>query len=96
MKDFSRGVSYYTFGRVDIGFPEDDICCNWCPLLGIEARLERPYCKKTGEILVNPKFSVGTNCPIRFYTADPEEGKEQNNEDEDMKGDFGWGTPLPF
>lgn len=96
MKDFSRGVSYYSFGAVEIGFPEDDICCHWCPLLGIEARLERPYCKKTGEILVNTKFGVGTNCPVRFYSAQTEEKAEENTKDEGAKGDFEWGTPLPF
>lgn len=94
MKDFSRGVSYYTFGRVDIGFPEDDICCHWCPLLGMEARLERPYCKKTGEILVNPKFSVGTNCPIRFAEVGCEAREETKQERGLSFGDME--TDLPF
>lgn len=79
MKDFSRGVSFYTFGVLEVGFPEDDICCHWCPLLGIEARLERPYCKKTGEILVNTKFGVGTNCPVRFFDAN--ENNDERNDD---------------
>lgn len=66
MKDFSRGVSYYTKGAVEIGFPEDDICCRWCPLMRVELKTDRPYCGKTGEYLVSPNFTVGTNCPITF------------------------------
>lgn len=55
MKDFSRGVGYYTKGKVEIGFPEDDICCNWCPMMRIELKTERAYCGRTGEYLVAPK-----------------------------------------
>ena len=66
MKDFSRGVSYYTKGTVDIGFPEDDICCRHCPLMGMELKIDRAYCKKTGEYLVAPNFIIGANCPINF------------------------------
>lgn len=90
MKDFSRGVSFYTFGVLEVGFPEDDICCHWCPLLGIEARLERPYCKKTGEILVNTKFGVGTNCPVRFFGAGSEEKEESD------KNDISWSVTGEF
>jgi hypothetical protein len=45
---------------------------------------------------VNTKFTVGTNCPVRFYSADPEEQTEENTKDDGAKGDFEWGTPLPF
>ena len=38
MKDFPKGVSYYTRGTVDINFPEDDICCYRCPLMGVEIK----------------------------------------------------------
>lgn len=73
MKDFSKGVSYYTKGVVEVGFPEDDTCCRWCPLMGMELKIDRAYCKRTGEYLVSPNFSVGMNCPIMF------EGKEEEN-----------------
>lgn len=66
MKDFSRGVSYYTPGTVEISFPEDDICCKWCPLMSVEIKTDRHYCRKTGEYLVSPNFFVGTQCPIEF------------------------------
>ena len=92
MKDFSRGVSYYTFGRVDIGFPEDDLACQWCPLMGVEARTDRLVCRKTGEYLVNPKFTVGTNCPIQFAAISTEDGAEPENKNEGAK--ISW--ELPF
>ena len=66
MKDFSRGVSYYTRGTVEVGFPEDDCVCRWCPLMRVELKTDRSYCGKTGEYLVAPNFSVGTSCPIKF------------------------------
>ena len=73
MKDFSRGVSYYTKGSVEIGFPEDDICCRWCPLMGIETKVDRSYCKKTGEYLVAPNFVIGAKCPIKFEDEEDQE-----------------------
>lgn len=70
MKDFSRGVSYYTKASVEIGFPENDICCHWCPLMTRDPNL-RDVCSKTGEILLASKHSIGFNCPLKF-----EENKE--------------------
>lgn len=64
MKNFSKGVSYYTFGTVELSFPEDDICCYRCPLMGVEIKSDREYCRKTGEYLPAPRDIVGFNCPI--------------------------------
>jgi hypothetical protein len=66
MKQFSKGVSYYTKASVEIGFPEDDVCCHWCPLMGVESKTDRPYCKRTGEYLIVPKLDIGARCPIKF------------------------------
>nr|DAF67540.1 MAG TPA: hypothetical protein [Caudoviricetes sp.] len=66
MKKFERGVSYYTHGTVEIDFPEDDICCRWCPLMASEYRPNREYCQKTGEYLVAPDSMVGEKCPMVF------------------------------
>jgi hypothetical protein len=65
MKDFSRGVSYYTKATVEIGFPEDDVVCHWCPLMTRDPN-RRDVCGKTGEILLAPKHSTGFSCPLRF------------------------------
>ena len=63
---FSRGVSYYTHGVVDINFPEDDVCCRNCPLMGIEMASSREYCRRTGEYIAAPKSMIGFECPIVF------------------------------
>lgn len=76
MKDFSRGVSWYTGGTVQITFPEDDICCRWCPLMRVELKTDRAYCCKSGEYLVNPNFHVGQQCQITFDEVRKEEINE--------------------
>lgn len=65
MKEFRNGVSYYTKATVEIGFPEDDVCCHWCPLMTRDPNL-RDVCGKTGEILLASKHTVGFNCPLKF------------------------------
>lgn len=72
MKDFRRGVSYYTKATVEIGFPEDDVVCYWCPLMTRDPNL-RDICSKTAEILLEPKHTIGFNCPLRF------ENEEKND-----------------
>lgn len=66
MKNFDRGVSYYTIATAEIGFPEDDVCCHWCPFLAADYKLDREMCKKTGEILLAPKHQIGYYCPLKF------------------------------
>ena len=65
MKQFNNGVSYYTKATAEIGFPEDDVCCAWCPLMTRDPNL-RDICGKTGEILLAPKYMIGINCPLNF------------------------------
>jgi hypothetical protein len=72
MKQFLSGVSFYTKATVEIGFPEDDVCCHWCPFLAHDYKLDREMCKKTGEILVAPKHDIGFYCPLEF--------KKENND----------------
>ena len=66
MRSFSKGVSYYTQATVDISFPEDDVCCLRCPLMGIEMASSREYCRRTGEYLPAPRDIVGFHCPLIF------------------------------
>lgn len=65
MKEFRNGVSYYTKATAVIGFPEDDVCCHWCPLMSRDPNL-RDVCGKTGEILLAPKHTIGFDCPLIF------------------------------
>ena len=65
MKQFNNGVSYYTMATAEIGFPEDDVVCHWCPLMTRDPNL-RDVCSKTGEILLAPKHTIGFQCPLNF------------------------------
>lgn len=67
MKQFNTGVAYYTKATLEIGFPEDDVCCYRCPLMGFDYnRSDREYCKKTGEFLPAPRHTIGVDCPLNF------------------------------
>ena len=73
MKSFARGVSYYTRSTVEISFPEDDVCCARCPLMGVEMASSREYCRRTGELLPAPRDIVGHYCPLRFEDKEIDE-----------------------
>ena len=65
MREFRNGVSYYTKATAEIYFPENDICCHWCPLMTRDPNL-RDVCSKTGEYLPAPKHIIGFQCPLKF------------------------------
>lgn len=69
MKDFSRGVRYYTKAVVEVGFPETDICCFRCPLMTSDVT-KRERCARTGEILLAPRDTIGYQCPLVFKTEE--------------------------
>lgn len=73
MKQFHNGVKFYTEAACPVFFPEDDRCCYWCPILGVESRTERHYCKLTGEYIPIPQAGLGYRCPLIFE-------KENDNE----------------
>ena len=81
MKQFDNGVRYYTKSVVEIGFPEDDVCCYRCPLMGKDLGVDREVCRRTGEILPSPRHTIGYNCPLRF-NVDAETGEIIDNEKE--------------
>ena len=66
VKNFAKGIKYYTQGTVTVSFPEDDVCCMHCPLMGMESRSNREYCRRTGEYLPAPRDIIGFKCPIKF------------------------------
>ncbi len=69
MKDFSSGVSYYTKATLEIGFPEDRVCCDYCPLLETYARKQ---CRRTGEYLVDTR-AIGFYCPLKIEETNEKE-----------------------
>ena len=70
MKEFRSGVSYYTKALVCISFPEDDVCCYRCPLMTVDYGSKRERCSRTGELLVNPRYDIGYDCPLEFSKED--------------------------
>lgn len=62
MKNFKNGVAYYTKATVEVGFPEDRVCCDLCPLLETYARKQ---CRRTGEYLADTR-GIGYYCPLEF------------------------------
>ncbi len=67
MSGFERGVRYYTKAKVVISFPEDRVCCDFCPLMETYARKQ---CRRTGEYLADTR-GIGYYCPLIF--------EEENN-----------------
>ena len=65
MPKFDRGVSYYTFAEttIQIGFPEDEVKCKWCPFIRHYDGLNRDRCELTNEILFSTEL-IGCNCPL--------------------------------
>ena len=64
-KMFDRGVSYYTIAdlTMQIGFPEDSVCCRWCPFLRHYDSMDRDKCGITEDILYSKEIR-GHNCPL--------------------------------
>lgn len=59
---FESGVKYYTHATAPIHFPEDRVCCDYCPLLETYARKQ---CRLTGEYLADTR-TIGYSCPLNF------------------------------
>lgn len=64
MDRFASGVSFFTHKFLDISFPEDAVCCYYCPLL-FKDKLDRTICNRTGEIILNKMAGTGYLCPLK-------------------------------
>lgn len=64
-KKFDKGVLFYTFAEatIQISFPEDEVCCHWCPFIKHYDGLDRDKCSLTEDILFS-KETRGRNCPL--------------------------------
>lgn len=67
-------VAFYTYAQLNItiGFPENRLCCRWCPLCKMESGLKRLYCAVTNELLVYPDETVGNRCPLKLLETEKE------------------------
>lgn len=70
MSRFESGVKYYTRASVEVFFPENRVCCEYCPLMETYARKQ---CRRTGEYLVDTR-TIGYNCPLIFEDVEGNDG----------------------
>ena len=65
MGKYDRGVLSYSVAtaEVTVSFPEDDVCCKWCPFLKHYDSIDRDRCLITNDILFSRQI-VGVNCPL--------------------------------
>lgn len=59
----SDGVLAYTEATVSIFFEPDHVACAYCPLLETYARAQ---CRRTGEYIIDTRFTVGRYCPLQI------------------------------
>lgn len=62
---------------MEIIFPKDKICCDYCPLLETYARRQ---CRRTGEYLPTPgrnEYTFGMFCPLKV--KEDNDGIEYND-----------------
>ena len=60
------GVLEYTEATVSIFFEPDHVACAYCPLLETYARAQ---CRRTGEYIIDTRYTVGRFCPLQIKEA---------------------------
>lgn len=67
-----EGVTSYTKATVDLFFPDDRVCCEFCPLLETYARKQ---CRRTAEYIVDTRYK-GYWCPLHIEDNTEEDKHE--------------------
>lgn len=62
-----NGVLEYTKATVDIFFEKDHVACQYCPML---ERQSRDQCRRTGEYIIDARYTVGYFCPLKIDTKE--------------------------
>lgn len=57
------GTTEYIEAKVSIFFEPEHVACAYCPLL---EKYSRDQCRRTGEYIIDPRFTVGRYCPLRM------------------------------
>jgi len=57
----TNGITDYVEMAVSIYFEPEHIACQFCPLLETYARNQ---CRRTGEYILDTRFTVGRFCPL--------------------------------
>ena len=64
----------YTEAQAKIFFPENKVCCEFCPIMETYARKQ---CRLTGEYLADTR-TIGYMCPLKFIEKQEETNNESN------------------
>lgn len=75
MMTTDNGCLEYTAMSVDLFFEPEHVACQYCPLLETYARNQ---CRRTGEYIIDPRFTVGRFCPL--YPQNTKEKETAKNE----------------
>lgn len=67
------GVTEYVKATAVFYFEPEHVACQYCHLLETYARNQ---CRRTGEYIIDPRFTVGDWCPLNF--EEPESAREEN------------------
>ena len=65
----SDGCVKYTEATVSIFFEPEHVACQYCPLLETYARNQ---CRRTGEYIIDTRFTVGRYCPLKIREEEHE------------------------
>lgn len=57
------GVTKYVKATAEIFFEPDHVACAYCPMLETYSRNQ---CRRTGEYIIDTRFTVGRYCPLKF------------------------------
>lgn len=57
------GVAEYVRADVSLFFEPGHIACQYCPLLETYSRNQ---CRRTGEYIIDTRFTTGRYCPLNF------------------------------
>ena len=63
------GVSEYVEATVSIFFEKDHVACAYCGLLETYSRNQ---CRRTGEYIIDTRYTVGRYCPLKFKEEEEE------------------------
>ena len=69
------GVLEYTEAHVSIFFEPGHVACAYCPLLETYAR---NMCRKTGEYIIDTRYTVGRWCPLEIVDKGEDAPKNKN------------------
>lgn len=64
------GVSEYIEAKVSIFFEPEHVACQFCPLLETYSRNQ---CRRTGEYIIDTRYTVGMYCPLQIQERDSNE-----------------------